>query len=180
MKRTRFGHPEYGICVWLVGFFCTLCIFFMNPPMIVMVLIGLSWFFGIIGVCWLPYVVAKNQLRPGIDRCRPGETTWLRVTKDHIFAPQFVDKGPYGQTKGITYKEKADVIDDGAFPIRWMNGNPGILMYDNMNTSIDLNKSVARKIMKQKHGVRTGIEAYNLAKEKKEVLYPERLENKPE
>jgi len=147
----------------------------MNPPPIVMILIGMSWFFGLIGICWLSYVVAKNELRPAIDKCRSGETTWCRVTKDHIIVPQFVDKGPYGQTKGVTFKEKADQIDDGSFPLRWLNGNPAILVYDNMNTSIDLNKSVARKKMKQKHKVRTGIEAYNLAKEQKEVLYPERL-----
>ena len=131
---------------------------------------------GVFAICWMPHLVAKYQLRPQIDKCKANETTWMRCTKDRILHSQFVDKGPYGQTKGITYKEKADVIDDGSFPIRWLNGNPAILMYDNMNTNVDLNKSVARKIMKKKYGVRSGIEAYNMAKEKKEVLYPGRLE----
>jgi len=170
MKRIRFGHSEYSIGCWIVSVFCTLCVVFMNPPVIVMILIFAGIFFGAIAICWMPYIIAKNQLRSAIDRCKPDETTWLRITKDHIIVPQFVDKGPYGQTKGITYKEKADVIDDGSFPIRWLNGNPSILMYDMMNTNVDLNKSVARKIMRKEHGIRNGIEAYNKAKKEKEVL----------
>jgi len=170
MKRVRFGHPEYGICCYLISIFCLMAICFMGPPTVVIVLIIASMFFGIIGVTWLPYIVAKNQLRPAIDRAKPDETTWLRITKDHIIAPQFVDKGPYGLTKGVTHKEKADVIDDGSFPVRWLNGNPAIIMYDLMNTNADLNKSVARKKMKEQYGVRSGIEAYNIAKDKKEVL----------
>jgi len=85
--------------------------------------------------------------------------------------PQFAEKGPYGQTKGITFKEKADVIDDGNFGVRWLNGNPGIIMYDLMNTSADLNKSVARKKMKEEFGIRSGVEGYEIAKQEKEVLH---------
>lgn len=138
-----------------------------------MILVFASIFFGAIAICWMPFVIAKNQLRPAIDRCKPDETTWLRITKDHIIVPQFVNKGPYGQTKGITHKEKADVIDDGSFPVRWLNGNPGIVMYDLMNTNANLDKSVARKMMREKFGVRTGIEAYDKAKKEKEVLFNE-------
>lgn len=170
MKRVRFGHPEYAIGCWIVSVFCVLPVLFMNPPLSVIVLTLASIFFGLIGISWLPYIVAKNQLRPAIDRAKPDETTWLRVTKDRIIVPQFVDKGPYGQTKGITYKEKADVIDDGNFPVRWLNGNPGIIMYDLMNTNADLNKSVSRGLMKKLFGVRSGIEAYNKAKDEGEVL----------
>uniref|UniRef100_A0A6M3M267 Uncharacterized protein n=1 Tax=viral metagenome TaxID=1070528 RepID=A0A6M3M267_9ZZZZ len=118
----------------------------------------------------MPYIIAKNQLRCAIDRCKPDETTWLRITKDHIIVPQFVDKGPYGQTKGVTYKQKADVIDDGSFPIRWLNGNPSILMYDLMNTNVDLKKSIARKKMKIRFGIRSGVEAYDKAKKEGQVL----------
>ena len=170
MNRIRFGHPEYGIGCWIVSVFCTLVILFLNPPMIIIILIIASIFFGAIGISWLPYIVAKNQLRPAIDRCKPDETTWLRITKDRIIAPQFVTKGPYGQSKGVTYKQKADIIDDGNFPVRWLNGNPGVIMYDLMNTNADLNKSVARKQMQKQHGIRNGIEAYELAKKQKEIL----------
>lgn len=170
MKRVRFGHPEYSIMLWLVSMFCSLIVVFMNPPPVVIVLTFAGIFFGIIAICWMPYIIAKNQLRCAIDRCKPDETTWLRITKDHIIVPQFVDKGPYGQTKGVTYKQKADVIDDGSFPIRWLNGNPGILMYDLMNTNVDLKKSIARKKMKIRFGIRSGVEAYDKAKKEGQVL----------
>lgn len=125
-------------------------------------------------VSWLPYLVTKYHLRPGIDKCKANETTWARFTKDHIFMPQFVDKGGYGQTKGVTFKEKADVIDDGSFIVHWLNGNPCIIMYDLMNTSIDLNKSVARKLMRQKHKIRSGIEGYEKAKIEGKVIKSDR------
>jgi hypothetical protein len=44
-------------------------------------------------------------------------------------------------------------------------------MYDSMNTSIDLRKSAARTKMKKEHGIRDGVEAYNKAKEEKELLH---------
>jgi hypothetical protein len=144
-----------------------------NPPEIIIVCVIASVVFGLIGACWMPYLITKNHLRPAIDKCGHNETTWLRITKDRIVLPQFADKGPYGQTKGVTFREKADVMDDGAFPIRWLNGNPGIIMYDMMNTNVDLNKSVARKLMKQEHGIRSGIEGYHKAKQDKKVMFDE-------
>ena len=170
MNRIRIGHPEYGIITWIVGQIPLLLILFFNPPFIVTLLIFASITISVFGVTWLPHIISKNQLRPAIDKCKPGETTWCRVSKDRIIVPQFVTKGPYGQTKGVVYREKADVIDDGAFPIRWLNGNPCILMYDLMNTSIDLNKSVARKIMKKNFDIRSGIEAYEKCKKEKATV----------
>lgn len=128
------------------------------------ILVFFSIVIGMFSVAWLPMLVSKYQLRPAIDKIKKNETTWCRVTLDRTILPQFVDKGPYGQTRGVTHKEKADVIDDGEFPCKWLNGNPAIIMYDGLNTSIDLRKSVARKQMKIKFNVRNGIEAYNKAK----------------
>jgi len=170
MNRVRFGNSETSIMIWLISMFCSMSILFMNPPAIIIILVLVGILFGLLAICWMPYMVSKNQLRPAIDRCKPDETTWCRVTKDHIIVPQFVNKGPYGQTKGLTYKEKADVIDDGSFPVRWLNGNPCIIMYDLMNTNVDLNKSVARKKMKIKFGIRNGVEAYNRAKKENKVI----------
>lgn len=153
-----------------MGIIPLLIVLMTNPPVIVMICTIFSIIFTMFAVAWLPYLITKYQLRPGIDKCKPNETTWARFTKDHIFMPQFVDKGPYGQTKGVTYKEKADVIDDGSFTIHWLNGNPGIIMYDLMNTSVDLNKSVARKQMSKKHGIRSGIEGYRKAKKEGKVV----------
>jgi len=121
----------------------------------------------------MPMLISRYQLRPGIDRCKSNETTWLRITKDRMIAPQFVEKGPYGQNKGVTHKEKADIIDDGSFNVKWLNGNSGVIMYDLINTNVDLNKSVARKLMQKKYNVRNGIEGYEKAKNDGEVMFPE-------
>jgi len=173
MNKIRIGAPEISIMCWFVGMFLMLMTIFMGMPWIYIMFIVCAIVFTLIGTCWTNWYVCKYKLRPAIDRCRPGETTWLRVTKDHIIAPQFVDKGSYGQTKGVTFKDKADVLDDGEFGIRWLNGNPGVIMYDLMNVNADLNKSVARKLMKQKFGIRSGIEGYNLAKKQRERVLDE-------
>ena len=171
MNKFRFGNPELTIMLWLVGFFPLVLILGMNPPMIIFVCIVASCMFTFFSACWMPYLVTKYHLRPAIDKCGANETTWCRTTKDSIIIPQFVDKGPYGQTKGVTFKEKADVMDDGSFPIRWLNGNPGIIVYDLMNTNVNLKKSVARKKMKLKFGVRSGVEGYNKAKQEGKVMF---------
>lgn len=170
MNRMRFGNPEAAIMLWFMGVVPLMLVIMMNPPALIIMCIFASIIFTLISAAWMPYLITKNHLRAAIDKCGPNETTWCRVTKDHIIIPQFVNKGPYGQTKGVTYKEKADVIDDGSFPIHWLNGNPCILMYDLMNTSIDLRKSVARKQMTKEYGIRDGIEGYNLAKKEKRLL----------
>ena len=170
MNKLRFGTPEATIMIWFMGLLPLMIILSTNPPGLVMICVFASIMFTLISACMMPYIVTKNHLRPAIDKCGQNETTWLRITKDRIVIPQFVDKGPYGQTKGTTFREKADVIDDGSFPIRWFNGNPCILMYDLMNTSIDLNKSVARKKMQKEHGIRSGIEGYNKAKKERRLM----------
>jgi hypothetical protein len=171
MNKTRFGHCEISVSIWLVGLLPLLIVFMFNPPFIIFILVFVNIIFGLFAITYLPYLISRYSLRPGLDKCKRNETTWLRITKDHIIMPQFVDKGPYGQTKGVTYREKADVVDDGSFPVKWRNGNPGIIMYDLMNTSVDLRKSVARKQIQREHGVRNGVEAYEKAKKEGEVLF---------
>jgi len=170
VNKMRFGSPEANVMIWFIGFVPLVLILAMNPPMIIIICVFASMIFTLISACWMPYLINKNHLRPAIDKCGQDETTWLRITKDRMIIPQFVDKGPYGQTRGVTFKEKADVVDDGSFPVRWLNGNPGIIMYDLMNTSVDLNKSVARKKMKHEYGIRSGIEGYHRAKAEGKVM----------
>ena len=165
------GNPEISILCWFIGMFLLLLMVFLGMPTVYAIFTIMAIIFTLFGAAWCPYLICRYNLRPAIDRCKPGETTWLRVTKDHIIAPQFVDKGSYGQTKGVTFKDKADVLDDGEFGIRWLNGNPGIIMYDLMNTNVDLNKSVARKKMKQEYGIRSGVEGYQQAKKQGERIY---------
>lgn len=171
MNKIRFGNSEIAITLWIFSVFLIVFTFMYPFPLVIQLLLLFSMFLSGAAVLWLPLLINKYQLRPTIDKCGKEETTWCRCTLDRILIPQFVSKGPYGQTKGVTYKEKADVIDDGEFPCKWLNGNPAIIMYDGMNTSIDLRKSIARKQMTKKYGVRSGIEAYNLAKEKGALLH---------
>lgn len=173
MNKIRIGNPEYSILAYVMGIFPLLICIGLGMPIVYIAFILVSIVMTCFAVCWLPYLISKYQLRPGIDRCHDGETTWLRITKDLKISPQFVTKGPYGQTKGVTYGEKADVIDDGSFQVHWLNGNSGIVMYDLMNTSVDLKKSVARKKMRIRWGIRSGVEGYNLAKKQGEVLLDE-------
>jgi len=172
VNKTRIGHSEISIVIWITSLMPLIFTWFLNPPMIYIILTFVSMFIGVFAISWLPFFISKYRLRPALDKCRENETTWCRVTKDRIIVPQFVDKGSYGQTKGITHKEKADIVDDGSFGCRWLNGNPAILMYDMMNTNIDLKKSVARKKMKEKYDVRTGVEAYRKAVDEGEVVFP--------
>ena len=167
MNKIRFGNQEGSIILWFISIVPLMIIFLTSPPLIVTICIVASIIFGIFAISWMPYLISKYQLRPDIDKCMRNETTWERITKDRIITRQFVDRGPYGQTKGITHNEKADVIDDGSFPLRRMNGNPAILMYDLMNTSVDLKASVARKKMKEEFDVRSGIEGYDKAKKER-------------
>jgi len=171
LNKIRIGNSEYSIICWIVSLVPILVILVFNPPPLVIFMVIVNIIIGLIAICWMPTLVAKYRLRPAIDKCKPDETTWCRVTKDRIVVPQFVSKGPYGRNKGVTYHEKADIIDDGSFPVKWLNGNPCVLMYDLINTSIDLNKSVARKIMKQKYGIRSGVEGYEKAKEQRRVMF---------
>lgn len=174
VSKLRFGHCEISVCIWLVSIVPIIMVLWMNPPFLVMLLILFSIIIGMFGIGWLPYYVSKYQLRPGLDKCKINETTWMRVTKDHIIAPQFVNKGPYGQTKGTTYKEKADVVDDGSFPCKWLNGNPAVIMYDMVNTNIDLRKSVARKKMKEEYNISNGVAGYNKAVKEGEVVHSDK------
>jgi len=184
MNKIRMGHSEYSILIWIISIFPLFIVLLIPPPLFggealivfnsyrffIIILIIFSIIIGIFAICWMPFLIAKYRLRPQIDRCKEGETTWCRVTKDRIITSQFVDKGPYGQNKGVTYREKADIIDDGSFACKYLNGNPAVIMYDLMNTNADLNKSVARKEMKKTHGIRSGVEGYKKAKKHGKVM----------
>lgn len=169
VSKIRIGHPEISVCIWIVSIIPIVIILFLNPPWFITMLVIVSILIGMFAITWLPYYVSKYRLRPAIDKCRENETTWCRVTKDHIVVPQFVNKGAYGANHGVAYKDKADIVDDGSFPCRWLNGNPTNIMYDMCNTSIDLRKSVARKLMKKKYGIKNGVEAYKKAVEEKQI-----------
>lgn len=166
----RFGNQEISISIFIIGSAPMLLMILYHNDILVRIFSFFSLFFMFMGIGWINYIISRNRLSPLINRASPDETVWLRFTKDRIFIPQFVRKGPYGQTKGVVFREKADVLDDGDFPVKTLNGNPGIIVYDMMNTSVDLKKSVVRKQMSDIFNIRSGREGYKLAKEKKMVI----------
>jgi hypothetical protein len=138
----------------------------------------ISVFLGFFAQLWLILKVHQFRLTPLLDEAKPNETIWLRTTKDHVFIPQFVPKGTLGNTKGLIYGEKADVLDDGDFPIKTLNGNSAILMYDLINTSIDLKKSLSRRLMKKRFGIMSGVDGYNFYKQNGKVMMGDKKDDK--
>lgn len=127
-------------------------------------LIFISAFINFFAQLWPVIQIRKNRLMPLLDEAYPDETVWLRFTKDKIFIPQFVKKSTFGVTKGLIYGEKADILDDGDFPVKTLNGNPATITFDLMNTTIDLKKSLARRFMKKRYNVESGVDGYKLAR----------------
>lgn len=160
----RYGHLEKGLSLWIIGMVPLAFMIYMGMPMVYKLAGGLTIFISFFAQMWPVYQIRKNRLTPLLDDAMPHETVWLRFTKDRIFVPQFVKKSAFGVTKGVIYGEKADVLDEGDFPIKTLNGNPAVITYDMINTTIDLKKSVARRFMKKRYKVENGIDGYNTAR----------------
>jgi len=166
----RFGHQETSISIYIIGAAPLILVMLYHEDFLLRFLAFISLFFTLLALCWILFIISRTRVSPLINKASPDETVWLRITKDRIFIPQFVRKGPYGQTKGVVFGAKADVLDDGDFPVKTLNGNPALIMYDMMNTAVNLKKSVARKETGNIFNIKTGRDAYKLAKEKKKVI----------
>jgi len=166
----RYGHCEKALTVWILSLFPILIMVFLGMPFWYKLLVFISLFISFFAMIWLPFQIRKNRLTPLLDEAYPDETVWLRFTKDKIFIPQFVRKSTFGVTKGLIYGEKADVLDDGDFPIKTLNGNPAVLQYDLINTTIDLKKSLARRFMKKRYNIENGVDGYNIARVGNKVM----------
>lgn len=169
----RWGTPENSVSIGLVGLMIQ---FFM-------IILGMPWYYLIIWMMGIVFFFAAilypnlkiiwNQLRPEVDKCKPGETVWIRITKNRRKTAQFARNSAYGLTKGVVNHEKAGIIDDGSFPITLLNGNPAILVYDMMNTNVDIKKSIARKKMKEIFNIRSGVEGYEKAVRENKIISSE-------
>ncbi len=159
----RYGHLEKGFSLWIIGAIPIGLMVFLGMPFMFNIMAGLSLFILFFAQLWPVYHIRKNYLTPLLDDCYPDETVWLRFTRDKIFVPQFVKKSTFGATKGIVYGEKADVLDEGDFPVKTLNGNPAVIQFDMINTTIDLKQNLARRFMKKRYNIEGGVDAYNLA-----------------
>ena len=123
----RYGHCEKGFTLWIISVFPLIFMIYMGMPFWYILLLWISVFISFFSILWPVFQIRKNRLTPLLDEAMPDETVWLRFTKDKIFIPQFVKKGTFGTTKGLIYGEKADVLDDGDFPVKTLNGNPAVI-----------------------------------------------------
>ena len=173
----RFGDCEKGVFVYVVGLVPFIIIMIINKmvagrtivggiPFYYNLLIFMGCFMTFMGLIWIVVAFRKNRLSPMNDKTDPDECTAVRVTKDGIVLPQFVKKGLFGVNKTLIFGEPADFIDTSEFPLRIVNGNPAIIVFDWNNTTMDLRRSVARKHWKRY--VADGPSAYRLWKEKQD------------
>lgn len=169
----RYGHCEKGLTLWIISIVPILIVLMMGMPFFYKLAVGISVFIGFFAQLWVTSKVLQNRLTPLLDEAKPHETVWLRFTRDRIFIPQFVPKSIFGNTNGVIYGEKADVLDEGEFPVKTLNGNPAIIQYDLANTAIDLRRTLARRFMRKRYKIDGGVEAYKTARHAGKVMLDE-------
>ena len=170
--RLRFGNLEKGLFIYIIGLVPIVLLIIINKllglPFWYNLLLILAMFMNFMGVIWIIIQVRKNRATPMIDEAGPEEVKAIRVTKDGIIIPQFVPKGLYGVAETIIYGRDADFHDEADFPLRTIDGSPAILIFDWLNTAIDVRRSVARKHWK-KYSSPNGPSAYEQAKKQNKV-----------
>jgi hypothetical protein len=171
----RFGNREKTVLIYIVGLLPFLILIYINKiavfkegemiPFWYTLLLIMGCFIQFIAILWIIAKVSGNRTPPLMDDAGPEEVVTIRVTKDGIIVPLFAPKGRYGKAETVCYGSDADFMDTGDFPLRTIGGSPAIIVFDMLNTSMDLRRSVARKYMK-KH-VENGVDGYKIWKRKK-------------
>ena len=168
----RFGNLEKGLFIYVIGMMPFAILIWINKiaffkegeqiPFWYSIMMIMAVFIQFMGVVWIVAKVRGNRVYVFMDEIAPDEIVLIRVTKDGIVVPTVAPKGTYGKAETLCYGDDADFMDDGAFRLRLINGVPVIIVYDLLNTAIDLRRSMARKIM-SKH-VENGPEGYKIWK----------------
>ena len=155
------GQQSVSAIIYTLGLLPLLIIFAGPAHIIVKLLIIVSLIFSFFAFIWVNYLISYNRLGPLINRIKPEEdVVWIRISKNKLLTFQVAKKGVYGQTKGMIHGQKADVIDKGDFPIRLINGNSAIVVYDLMSHNVNVEHAVAWKQLFKKQKVSTGRDAY--------------------
>jgi hypothetical protein len=145
-------------------------VYFFHLPTELIFLMLMCFLFLYFPFIYLAYEVTSNKCLPNLNKNAPDETTWHRFTKDGLYLPQTVPKGPYGVTKGVMYGNKSDIINKGDFPVRAVNGNQGIIVFDMRATNCNLKHGAAWMKIFRLFKVRTGKDAYLRAEKEGKVL----------
>lgn len=172
----RFGNREKAVFIYIMGLVPLLICIYINSmvvfregdriPFWYSILIIFGAFITFMGLLWIISKISVSRVSPMIDDANPEEITAIRVTKDGVIIPLFAPKGSFGKIEVLAYGEDADFMDEAEFPLRTINGNPAIIVYDMLNTALDFKRSVARKY--QKRHVENGVDGYKIWKRKKE------------
>jgi hypothetical protein len=168
--RFRWGALESSSIIFILGFMVLIFYFMLECTILGMVFITFACIFFVFGFMFLGYMLTKNKCRPFLDKIESDEIIWHRYTRDGVYNPQIVPKGAYGITKGLMYRTKADIINKGDFPVRCVNGNQGIIVYDMRSTNVNLKHAAAWSKIFKKHKVRSGKEAYLKAVEDGKII----------
>jgi len=173
----RFGNCEKGLMITIIGMMPFVLLIIINRiivfsdgskmPFWYSLIMILGMFLMFMGQVWIIYIWRKNRLSAIADENEPGEITMFRVTRDGVGIPQRAKIGAFGTAETQIYGQDADFLIDNDFPMKCINGNSLILVYDMINVSVNPQRSVARKFMR-KHAS-DGLDAYKLAKQEGKV-----------
>lgn len=175
----RFGNLEKGLFLYVSGMMPFWILMYINSIAVfkegemipfwysIMMLMGV--FIQFMGLIWIVAKSRGSRSYVMMDEANPEEVVVIRVTKDGIIIPLFAPKGTYGKAETLCYGENADFMDDGSFPLRTINGNPAIIVYDLLNNALDFRRSIARKHMKRY--VENGVDGYKIWKRIKKEKY---------
>lgn len=164
----RFGNLEKGLFIYVTGLMPFVILIYINKiavfkageqiPFWYSIMIIMSCFIQLMGLVWIIAKVRGTRAYVMMDDIAPDEIVDIRVTNDGIIVPTIARKGTSGKAETIHYGDNADIMDDGQFRLRLINGNPAIISFDMLNMAIDLRRSMARKKMKMH--VENGPDAY--------------------
>ena len=165
------GELEKGALFLIMGYMPVIILaVLLWIPLEILLMMFMSIIIMTFAYIYIGYQIVKNKCRPLIDKIDTDHIVWHRFTKDGVYMPQIVRKGPYGQTKGIMYGAKADIINKGDFPVKCVNGNQGIIVYDMRSTNVNLKHTVAWKKIFNREKVRSGKDAYLKAKREGQTM----------
>lgn len=135
--------------------------------------------FDFIAMALPNYKISKENLNWFIDKVDKDYIGWIRLTRNRKLRIQLVKCGPLGQTKGIAYGQKADVINTGDCTISNNIGNQAILKSDLLSTNINIDEAIGLNLIHKHHGL-IGFDAYGEAIKKGKILFKTPKEKKQE
>lgn len=138
--------------------------------------------FDFIAMAFPNYKISKENLNWWIDKINnPDYMGWIRATRNKVIRTQIVKCGALGQTKGLAYGHKADVINTGDYTVTNSIGNKAIIKNDLLSTNVNLDEAMGLNLIQKHHGL-IGFTAYEQAEEDGELLFkkPDQLKKPAE